>query len=264
MAYVDEALPADEMRRIKAILDAHPDEQARMLPFILTRERLPDLISAAVSSPLPERLVQTVMTAPIATPRSKQTAASQPSLLHRLSAALLPDMPAFAGALALATCVALIGGAGFMAAKLTPAPEPQVAQLADAEAIAAGPLSEALERMASGSALERGLVHVTPLATVRDTEGRFCREYQMQRAGTAKVSGFACRTGDGRWSIAFHAPNASPADQAASASNSNADYEPASGEGGSALDRYIAEASRGDVITGADEAELISKGWPRD
>ena len=37
MAYVDEALPADEMRRIKAILDAYPDEQVRLLPFIVTQ-----------------------------------------------------------------------------------------------------------------------------------------------------------------------------------------------------------------------------------
>ena len=211
--------------------------------------------------------MHTVMTAPIASPRCQRgaTAASQPSLLRRLSAALLPDMPAFAGGLALAGCVTLIAGAGFMAARMAPAPSPpQVAQLADDEAIAAGPLSDALEKMASGSALERGLVHVTPIATGPNTSGGFCREYELQRAGTQKVSGFACRRKDGRWSIAFHAPSAASTDQASSSSNSTAEYEPASGEGGGALDRFIAAASLGDVLTGADEAELISKGWPRD
>ncbi len=262
MAYVDGALPEAEMRRIEAIVQTDGQVRARLVPFELTRARLPDLFSDALSSPMPARLVETVMTAPLGTARkpADPPVAHKAPLLRRLAAALLPDMPAFAGAFALATCVALIAAAGFFTAKLLPAEKgSQMHSSVEQEAIAAGPLREALERVASGTRLERGLVQVTPVLTVRDHEGRFCRQYAVQRAGGEAVSGFACRDSEGRWSIAFHAPNSG----AQAAASDTQDFQPASGEGASAIDQFIDKASRGDVVTGREETELISKGWPR-
>lgn len=261
MAYVDGALSDAEMARIAALLDGNPELQARLLPFEVTRERLPDLISAALSAPMPDRLVHTVMTAPIGRANVAAVAAPKPALLRRLASALLPEMPAFAGGLALAACVTLIAGGGFIAARLVPGGTGQLAGAGGEEALAAGPLQEALETVASGSVLERGLMQMTPVLTVRDAQGRFCRQYAVQRAGADAVSGFACRDGDGRWSIAFHAPDTTGGVSAPDANTS--EYQPASGEGGSALDRFIDKASSGSALTGDAEADLISKGWPR-
>lgn len=267
MAYVDGALPGDDMRRIEAMVQADPDLRARLLPFELTRARLPGLISGALASPMPDRLVQTVLNAPIGSAGKAASAPRllQPSLFNRLASALLPEMPAFAGAFALAASVALIAGGGFMAARLMPGAgtaHPEVS--ADQEAIASGPLREALETVASGSRFERGLLQVTPVLTVRDHDGHFCRQYILQRAGAEPFAGFACRTAAGRWSIAFHAPSSAGAGQAASVTAGDASaYQPASGEGASAIDQFIDKASNGDVVTGRDEADLISKGWPR-
>lgn len=268
MAYVDGALPDDDMRRIEAMVQADPDLRARLLPFELTRARLPGLISGALASPMPDRLVQTVLKAPIGSAGKAASASRplQPSLFSRLASALLPEMPAFAGAFALAASVALIASGGFMAARLLPGTgiaQPEAAS-SDQEAIASGPLREALETVASGSRFERGLLQVTPVLTVRDHDGHFCRQYTLQRAGAEPFAGFACRTGAGRWSIAFHAPSSAGAGQAASVTAGDASaYQPASGEGASAIDQFIDKASNGDVVTGRDEADLISKGWPR-
>lgn len=262
MAYVDGALPDAEMRRIEAIVQTDASVRARLVPFELTRARLPNLISDALSAPMPARLIETVMTAPlgIASRPAHPSMAPKPTLLRRLSTALLPEMPAFAGAFALAASVALIAGAGFLTAKLLTAESgAQLEASLQQEAIAAGPLREALERVASGTRFESGLLQVTPVLTVRDHEGRFCRQYSLQRAGGEAVSGFACRNAEGHWSIAFHAPNSG----AQAAASDTQDYQPASGEGASAIDQFIDKASRGDVVTGRDEAELISKGWPR-
>lgn len=265
MAYVDGALPDREMQRINAMVQADPQLRARLLPFELTRARLPDLISSALASPMPDRLVQTVLHAPMGGARAKVQAsrASRPPLISRLAAALLPEMPAFAGTFALVASVALIASAGFVAGKLLPTAggAPPKAE-ADQEAIAAGALHEALERIASGSRFESGLTQVIPVLTVRDHAGRFCRQYTLQRADGEPVAGFACRNGEGHWSIAFHAPSAQATADTGGGGDASA-YQPASGEGARSIDQFIDKASRGDVLTGHDEAELISKGWPR-
>lgn len=267
MAYVDGALPDADMRRIEALVQADPDLRARLLPFELTRARLPGLISGALASPIPDRLVETVLNAPIGSAAKAASASRtlQPSLFSRLTSALLPEMPAFAGAFALAASVALIAGGGFMAARLMPGAgtaHPEVSS--DQDAFASGPLREALETVASGSRFERGLLQVTPVLTVRDHAGHFCRQYTLRRAGGEPFSGFACRTAGGRWSIAFHAPSSAGAGHTASVTAEDASaYQPASGEGASAIDQFIDKASSGDVVTGRDEADLISKGWPR-
>lgn len=265
MAYVDGALPDSDMQRIKAMVQSDPQLRARLLPFELTRARLPDLISGALAAPMPDRLVQTVLHAPMGGAReaARRSKAPRPALMSRLAAALLPEMPAFAGTFALVASVALIASAGFMAGKLLPtaggAP-PKAA--AGQEALAAGPLHEALERIASGSRFESRLTQVTPVLTVRDHAGRFCRQYTLQRADGEPVAGFACRSGEGQWSIAFHAPSAQATADTGGGGDASA-YRPASGEGASAIDQFIDKASSGDVVTGHDEAELISKGWPR-
>ena len=263
MAYVDGALPEAEMLRIAALMEVDPGLRARLLPFELTRTRLPDLIGDALGPRTPDRLIATVMTAPIGTahraPISDQPHPSRPSLWQRLGNALLPEMPAFAGAFALAASVALIAGAGFMAARLVAVDNAGVTPAAlNEDAIAAGPLAQALETVASGSAMEAGLVQVTPLLTVRDSAGRFCRQYALKRAASEAVQGFACRADGGRWTIAVHMPADAPAVPA-----EGSDYQPASGEASSALEQFIDRASTGSVITGSDEADLITKGWPR-
>lgn len=260
MAYVDGALPDTEMTRVASLLESNPELKARLLPFELTRERLPDLISGALAAPAPDRLLHTVMTAPIGAAGAANTVTSTTPLIRRLARAMLPEMPVFAGGLALGTCIILIASGGFIAARFMPASDHPLAISASAEAIATGSLEEALETIASGRVLEHGLLQVTPVLTVRDSHGRICRQYAVQRAGADAVSGFACRSDEGRWSIAFHAPQSAAG--ASTPESKSTGYEPASGEPGDALDRFIDKAG-GEALTSADEAELISKGWVR-
>lgn len=284
MAYADGALDEAEMQRVAAILEANPAEQARLSPYVVTRDVLAGMFCEALTSPVPDRLIGTVLSTPVGT-QASQTSQSRegqigsralgPSLMDRIRDLLLPEFPNFASAAALAATVAVIAGAGWLAGHASlPATSPQglgsdgVVALDGDTVFASGALRTALDTIPSNNPYEQGLVKVTPVLTFRDEDDRICRQYTLTRAAKAAYAGYACRTPDGRWSVAFHA--AEPADLAAksASSESNAsvkssegEFAPAGAPEFAALEGAIDRSIQGDALSGKDEAKLIADGW---
>lgn len=261
MAYADGALNESERRHVEAILAADPAQQRRLEPYIFTRDALPSVFSEALTSAVPDRLVATVMTAPVGTTTSRGAKSqTRAPLLERLREALFPEMPAFAGTFALAASLAAVAGLGYAAAQFA-SPQSTLAGL-DSEAVATGPLKVALDTTVSKGVLERGLLRVQMLSTFVDREGRYCRQYEMAHASKGNVAGFACRQAGGDWSIAFHAPEAAAGETAAG--THPGEFTPAGRSPASSVkpvDRAIDAVMDGGVIEGAEEEEFIARGW---
>jgi len=189
--------------------------------------------------------------------------------MSRVRELLFPDTPSFASAFALGTAVFLIAGAGWLAGHASlPATSPQSVIALDGDAVYAdGALRVALDTTPSASAFEQGLFKVTPVLTFRDDGDHLCRQYALARAGSAPYAGYACRTQDGRWSIAFHAMTPQgPVDHKAQANNGatqsqDGGFTPAGAPEFAALEGAIDRSIKGDALSGADEALLISNGW---
>ncbi|MEQ1716743.1 MAG: hypothetical protein ABL907_12280 [Hyphomicrobium sp.] len=263
MAYADGALDDSECRKVEAMLAANPAQHARLAPYVVTRSALPEIFSEALTSKVPDRLVTTIMTTPIGTraparaTRSANTTQSGSSFAARLRDLLFPAMPSFSSALALCSTVAVIAGAGWLAGHATRPADGSLAAISveDETLYAAGPLRVALETAASNAAIEEGALIATPALTFMSQDGRVCRQYDLVRAGKDKRSGFACRSGNGRWQIAFHAP-APPAATGEASVN-----RPAGSETFEALEGAVDKTIKGDIFTAKDEASLLANGW---
>lgn len=274
MAYADGALDASERAIIDSIIAANPELQRRLEPYVVTRTALQRIISEALTSPVPDRLVSTVMTAPIGNGSAlqKQAPRAEP-FFTRLRAALFPELPAFAGAMALAASVAAIAGLGFTGARLMQSMGSTAPSLAvnDGEAIATGLLRTALETTPSMQDLQQGSIRVRPVQTFRDVAGNICRQYTMARTGIDEMSGFACRKTNGSWSIAFHAPSSLAGGASVSSSASppqdEGTFRPVAGEdqpAETAVDLAVAKVKvRNGLVEKKEEARLIAEGWPQ-
>lgn len=268
MAYADGALDEAEMRRVEAVLAADPAEQARLSPYEVTRDVLAGMFCEALTSPVPDRLISTVLSTPVGI-RAHGAQSAGPSFMSRVREFLFPETPSFASAFALGAAVFLIAGAGWLAGHASlPATSPQSVIALDGDAMYAdGALRAALDTTPSSSAFEQGLFKVTPVLTFRDEGDHLCRQYALARAGSAPYAGYACRTQDGRWGIAFHAvtPHA-PANHKAQTGNGakqsqDDGFTPAGAPEFAALEGAIDRSIKGDALSGADEALLISNGW---
>jgi len=253
MAYADDALSDKDRRRVESVLAADPAQRERLEPYIVTRSALPGIFSEALTSAMPARLIDTVMTAPIGMAASKRESAT--SVSQRLISLFFPTTPSWQGAFALCSAALVIAGAGWLAGRASrPEASPQEFAAADSALVASGPLKVALETAASNASVEQGLIKATPALTFRDADGRFCRQYTTVEAGAGSYAGFACRTAPGRWTVAYHAP-ASDKGSAASAEG----YTPAGLE--DPLEANIDKVIKGDVLQRGEEAALIARGW---
>lgn len=265
MAYADDALPAPERRRVETALAHDPKLVDRLEPFILTRSALPEIFSEALTSPMPDRLVKTVMTAPMPPlSRTASRAVSGTSVLARLRAFLVPEFPSFGTAVALAAVVAAIAGAGWLAGRsITPAAGPTTSKgeavaVNENAAYAEGLLAEALETKSIAQAAVSGTQSAEIKNTFFDKSGRVCREYGVSQAQREATVGFACRTGEGRWQIGFHSSIANATAPDASANTPAGESSSLAG-----LDAAIDAVKSGDVLGETEDAALIANRWKR-
>lgn len=263
MKFADDALDEAEHNRIASLVAADPELQRRLQPFLLTRHGLRDLFDEALTSQIPDRLVNTVLTAPIGGSARHPAVRQSEPFFARLRQAFFPELPAFAGAFALAACVTGIAGLGYVAGQVTRtsgAVGPQIATVGG-EAIAAGALKSALESTLSEQTFESGLVRVKIQMSFQDTSGRFCRKYAVAEAGGADVGGFACRAADGQWTIAYHAPVAPTWAIAARGVDGGDTFTPSTEGSKSPLDAAIEGVNAGGVLDVTEEESLIADGW---
>ena len=107
----------------------------------------------------------------------------------------------------------------------------------------------ALENNISGETVQQGRMAATPRMTYQDSQGRVCRQYELTGGGRAVV-GVACRLPDSRWQ-----PQMS-----VEAVVKDGVVRTVPG-GSAALEAYLVGAVASDVLTRAQEAQLIAQGW---
>lgn len=272
MAFADGALDETEMRRVAAILSADPSERARLSPYEITRDALADMFSEALTSPVPDRLIDTVLTSPVGTNATTSRPQHQ-SFFGRMRELLLPEVPSFASAAALACVVLVIAGAGWLTGHASlPATSPQSVLTADGDAMfATGVLAAALDTTPSRTTLVRDGVSVMPVLSFHNEADAVCRQYTLSRADGGHFAGFGCRAPDGRWGISFHAAappsgdtvavNSGDTNSVATEHTNQNEYTPAGVPEFAALEGAIDRSIKGDVLSAGDEAHLISNGW---
>ena len=114
---------------------------------------------------------------------------------------------------------------------------------------AVGSVRNVLETASSGVAavitLGEADARITPVATFRSKDQRFCRHYEIDSAG--KYEGVACRSASGAWDILYHGKVV--------AKSMTEGARPAGSD--TAIDTII----DGGVFGAAEEQKLIKEGW---
>lgn len=109
--------------------------------------------------------------------------------------------------------------------------------------------SAQLDTAPSGSELSVAAATLTTRFSFRDSENRYCRQYQLSTE-TAASQNIACRSADG-WTLVTSLPDAPPAAGAA--------YQPASSS--ASLNAALDSMMQGAALDLETEAALIRNGW---
>ncbi len=258
MAYADEALPPAEMRRMAALIAREPGLAARLQPFVVTRTALPRIFSDAQLGPIPKRLLDTVLSAPIGTQKRLPRTSGVVETLRRL---LFPETMSFGRTLALCGAVLAIAGAGWIAgnATLRNSGSHELIANVDDKSFARGALATALETalMRQQVAAADGSI-IMPVVTFRNADGQFCRQFEISGTSTTALGGYACRNSSGQWQVGFQGMGPRLA-----AVTDPTDNVPADGAPNAELSAAIDNIISGDALDLSGESVLISNGWKR-
>jgi surface antigen len=258
MAYADDALPPEEMRRISALVTRDSALAVRLQPYVVTRTALPQIFSDTHLGPIPNRLLDTVMKAPIGVRKQSPKASG---FLTGLRDILFPETLSFGRTVALCGTVLAVAGAGWIASRVVlqnDASHELIASV-DGRTFARGALASALETapMLQQVAGAGGLT-ATPVVTFQSADGRLCRQFEATRSSTDVFSGYACRDDGGQWQVGFQGPGPSLSHDGGTETIRPADRQPHP-ELDAAIDSIIA----GDALDVARERALIENGWKR-
>ena len=258
MAYADDALPLDQMRRISALVARDPALAARLQPYVVTRSALPQIFSDTQLGPIPSRLLDTVMKAPIGV---RKQSAKATGFLTSWRDILFPETLSFGRTVALCGSILAVAGAGWIASRIvyqSNASHELIAAV-DGKTLARGALASALEtapmlQQVAGAGGETA----TPVVTFQSADGRLCRQFEGTRSNSDVISGYACRDDAGQWQVGFQGPGPSLSNDGATQTIRPAERQPHP-ELDAAIDNIIA----GDALDPARESALISNGWKR-
>lgn len=226
-AYVDGALPPEEVARVEAHLARSPADRR----YVEQLGQMNALLTAAYAAPMLKPL---------------------PARLRGLFAGSrrrrLPLWPA--AATALASAAALLVGLAVGRSLLEPAPGVIVGPVATAL-----PLHDLLEEMPTGHTTNlRGAGDVILVASFLDGAGRPCREFESaDTAGSARTRAVACRE-NATWNVlvAITEPDVPEAREA---------FVPAGSFSASAFDVVLDHLDAGMVLPPDEEAALIARSW---
>lgn len=259
MAFADEALSRAEMSRVAAMVAQDPNLAARLEPFAVTRAALPKIFSDAELGPIPKRLLDTVMSAPIGRPERSSVSGGAFSQLRNL---LFPETLSFGRALTVYGTVLGIVGAGWMISRTGSMGERQdLLATQNGKTLARGVLARALE---SGPMLQRVAAAdgqtATAVVTFKNADGYFCRQFEASRTEADVFSGYACRNASGDWQVGFQSSGPS----LASGGGGTEAIRPADRQSNPDLDAAIEAIISGDALDASGESTLIANGWKRD
>lgn len=255
MAWADGLLPPEEAAALEAAIEhdaALAHRAALMLPTRalvreaydaqLAAEPVPAALHDAVQAMVAQdraRRAQTAQPQPAPTPRGRTAATTgwREALARLFTGFALP------GAIAASV---VFGGLGYVIGQ-SAAPTPATGTLLAAGSSAAPALAALLDRLPSGEEARLDGAALGLVASFRDAQGRFCRDFSLTQADAARLEGVACRTPDGAWRV----------DYAALAPADNAAYTPAGP--GSALDAYLAAIGAGQPLDDQAERALLKR-----
>lgn len=158
-----------------------------------------------------------------------------------------------------AVAASLALAVGFSAGTLVPSGQPGEAVLQASLSSEIGPehpyfaALETTPSMAGSRIAEVGTQILTPLASFKNKQGQYCREFGLKSANHASFN-LACKD-DQTWTVvASVMADTSPTEGVEG-------YVPASGQSASLLDDLIREQMEGDLLSPEDEAALIKQAW---
>jgi hypothetical protein len=238
MALADAELRASEVPALIQELARSPALVRALQVYVsLGRSRIGRPYAAKRDEPVPQWLVDTVMTAPMAEPARRQPLKFQDvvgALLgwlkykYRAPGWSLAAGPAMAAALA-----------GAFAWALLPVPSQGEA------ALAAAKLQRALETTGSGK--EDRLLAFRPIMTFVSKDQTYCRQYEV-RTDAERTAAVACRDPNGVWQVLKQTPPFPVGPMPAGSSKEE-------------LDRFTLSLMRGEPL-GEDHVEKLSTtGW---
>lgn len=272
MAFADGRLTEAETADVEAAIAARPDLQARVAVYRTTGRNLAVVFDEARLGPVPDAVLAAIG-AGGSGPRlngSAHAAAAGGATVVDLHAARSARQARRNGTRTrtwtLAACCAGLIGAAVLA--VVQANAPSISGLAEMVAFdgkalfRTSALGEVLEREARAEAVsilgasnERWMI--TPTATFKARDQRWCREYDAQSSMTAgpRIMGLACRRQDGRWTIEAQAEPAPVATAPGSPT-----VKPASGPS-STVEAAAERIRAGDMLDAAQVSRLVAGGW---
>lgn len=236
MAFADGELDPAEDARVAAAVAADPELARRLAVFSGTRDVLARAAAARPETVVPDALMERVR----ATLDAERTPGGQTVVpFRRPLAARVPAFPrAIAASLALAAGLA----GGFVAGLSFGDGDPAGLRIASLQTPG---LTRALSSLPSGArqAVEGG--EIALIASFRNADGEFCREFEYDGAARATVVSVACRAG-ADWETRF----------AVVAGAADTGYAPASSL--ETLDAYLAAVGAGAPLTPEEEAAAVA------
>lgn len=266
MAYADGELPPQEKEALEALLSRDATLRMRLAPFVVTRREIAGVFDATLDEPVPERLVDAILRAPVPPNRRPAASSGIESWLKRtrdvISAAVFPQGASLATAASLALMLSVGALAGWLAAQSGPRETSGLIASSGSSLTAAGALAQALEKAPSGTQALTGKLGsaVIPILSFRRAEGDgICREYQIRNAtDEPDYAGLACRDAEGAWHVAVHVETSKPA---TAQLETGENYQTAGGPTARAVDAVADALIAGDALGQDEERALLENGW---
>lgn len=259
MAYADGQLSTEEKVWFESMLAADHGLRGRLEPFLATGPGQWGVFDTILVTPVPDRLIETVRSGPqAAKPIGVRSSAAEAKATGQWAGLIERFFPnGFGWQPALGYAATLLVGVGIGTALLdTTGPTDDALMKADRDGfIAAGRLQQALDHLPSNA---KGLLRegdIRPVLSLRDRDGRFCRQYEIVARTKNGPQGLACRDSEGEWRITVLTGGAETDGMARPASQS--DEAAFDGMVGTAVKSLPGHSE----LSAAEELYLIEKGW---
>jgi surface antigen len=269
MAYADGVLAPAERDAVEAAMQRYPECREKVEKFRATLSPLQNLFRESIGIDHLEPLIERIRRAD-----APGRAFPRPAEVRQLPQARPVRSPRHPWhqhyPVAIAASLALLIGAG-LGALLQPraassVPATGFIAVSDGRLAAQGPLQELLEHTARGIPVRAELAgagtwELEAAFSFRSIGQQPCRRYELRSTAQEHFAGFACRGGDGQWTVQAHVKlDATPVDPGAG-------FAPAAGPSADAadvvLDAAISAAGGGKPYPDAEEMAALVAGWAR-
>jgi hypothetical protein len=259
MRLADGTLAEPRLSAVEAEVSVRPELQQQLEAYLATGKALAQLFVPIAEAPVPERLLATIHSSPVAAPRAlHRTQGGSTPMMGRardwLAGLLQSDWRLSPmGATAAITLVGAIGAAITLTEPQSTFVGAAPTALAEAlEKVPTNPDGKTIDLPGSGSAR-----FVADLS-FKHKDGRFCRQYYLGVDNDARAFlGYACSDGNGNWRVEMD--QAAPVRIASKPENYSPSERPPE-----AVDKAVDDVIVGDALELVRERALIQQGWPRE